>query len=107
MVWQSVPLRSILRRVRETSAETPIPDQFETENMLVDGIVNDYDRKVQRQIDQYVTEAIHDLPDIFHVWSHEFIRPGFMEVFGVELVNDFYFEACREASEDFSGPSEY
>lgn len=61
----------------------------------------DYERKVQQQIDQYVTEAIHDLPDMFHVWSHNFIRPGLKDVFGVESVNDFYFAAAEEASSNF------
>lgn len=62
----------------------------------------DYGRKVQQQIDQYVSEPIHDLPEIFHVWSHEFIRPGFLEVFGIESVNDFYVEAVREVSDGFT-----
>jgi 2-polyprenyl-3-methyl-5-hydroxy-6-metoxy-1,4-benzoquinol methylase len=100
-VWQTASLRSILRRERTPSAAT---NTRRDRNMSVETIVNDYDVKVQQQIDQYVTEAIHDLPEIFHVWSHHFIRPGFLEVFGVESVNDFYFEACREASDDFSRP---
>src|SRR5437868_15024744 len=64
----------------------------------------EYNLKVQQQIDQYVTEPIHDLPEIFHVWSHDFIRPGFLDVFGVESVNDFYVEAVREASAEFTRP---
>lgn len=72
--------------------------------MSVDGSMNDYDLKVRQQIDQYVTEAIHDLPEIFHTWSYDFIRPGFLDVFGVESVNDFYFEAVREASDGFARP---
>jgi 2-polyprenyl-3-methyl-5-hydroxy-6-metoxy-1,4-benzoquinol methylase len=63
-----------------------------------------YERKVQQQINQYATEPIHDLPDIFHVWSQNFIGPGLDDVFGVGNVNEFYVEAVRESSADFSAP---
>lgn len=63
-----------------------------------------YDARVRSQIEQYIDEPIHDLPEIFHVWSHEFIRPGMIEVFGTETVNDFYLKGAAEASADFTLP---
>lgn len=64
----------------------------------------DYALKVQQQIDQYITQPIHDLPDIFHVWSEGFIRPGLESVFGISTINDFYVGAAREASNNFERP---
>lgn len=55
-----------------------------------------YSARVQSQITQYLDEPIHGLPEIFHVWSDEFIRPGIIDVFGVDTINDIYREAiCR------------
>lgn len=65
---------------------------------------DDYELKVQQQIEQYITQPIHDLPEIFHLWSGNFIQPGLVDVFGAESINDFYFNAAREVSEDFSRP---
>lgn len=100
--WKSATSRSSPSRNAGTPRGASTSDEIDI--MSATGIVDDYERKVQQQIDQYVTEAIHDLPDIFHVWSHDFIRPGFLDVFGIESVNDFYFEACKEASYGFSRP---
>lgn len=63
-----------------------------------------YDARVRSQIQQYIDEPIHDLPEIFHIWSHEFIRPGLMHVFETETVNDFYLKGAAEASNDFTQP---
>jgi SAM-dependent methyltransferase len=65
---------------------------------------DDYDLKVQQQIEQYITQPIHDLPEIFHVWSCNFIRPGLIDVFGTESINDFYLGAAKEASGNFKRP---
>lgn len=102
MLWQKSAdglISTVLEAARRASS---FPAKPKVPQMSVDSLTDEYDRKVQQQIDQYVTEAIHDLPDIFHVWSHEFIRPGFLSVFGIESVNDFYAEAVREVSQDFS-----
>ena len=63
-----------------------------------------YQEKVKQQIEQYAEEEIHDLPAIFHVWSHHFLGPGFTEVYGVATINDFYVKAAAEATKDFSKP---
>lgn len=63
-----------------------------------------YASKVRQQIEQYITESIHDLPDIFHVWSHHFIRPGMIEVFDAETINNVYFKAAEEATAGFTRP---
>lgn len=62
---------------------------------------DEYNARVQKQIEQYASQAIHDLPDIFHLFSHNFIRPGLMEVFGVGSVNDFYLAAAEQSSGGF------
>lgn len=59
-----------------------------------------YDARVQQQIQQFVDQPIHGLPDIFHVWSHYSLGPGIREVFEVESVNDFYKRAVHEACVD-------
>jgi len=64
-----------------------------------------YDARVKQQIEQYIDQPIHDLPEIFHVWSHEFVRPGIMSVYGIESINDVYKGAVFEASKNFSNGS--
>jgi 2-polyprenyl-3-methyl-5-hydroxy-6-metoxy-1,4-benzoquinol methylase len=61
-----------------------------------------YDARVKQQIEQYVDQPIHDLPEIFHLWSLEFIQPGMIDVFGAETINDIYKGAVFETSKSFS-----
>lgn len=57
-----------------------------------------YEKQVFQQIQQYAqTINMHDLPDIFHVWSHNFVLPGIQDVFGVNSVNDFYVSAFLDS----------
>lgn len=65
-------------------------------------IMSDYDERVRQQIAQFEESEIHGLPEIFHVWSHNFIRPGVEAVFGANRVIDVYLSAAREASRDFA-----
>lgn len=65
-------------------------------------VMGQYEARVQAQIQQYIDEPIHDLPGIFHIWSHNHILPGLKEVFGAESVNDFYFKAAEEATNGFA-----
>lgn len=60
-----------------------------------------YDARVQSQITQYVDQPVHDLPEIFHNWSYHFIRPGMIDVFGVDSINDIYKEAISQATSGF------
>jgi SAM-dependent methyltransferase len=58
-----------------------------------------YADQVQEQIEQYRdTEDMHDLPAVFHLWSSEYLLPGFASVFGVKDINAFYVEAFVTAS---------
>lgn len=59
-----------------------------------------YEARVQQQIEQFLEQPIHGLPDIFHVWSHHALGPGIRQVFDVESVNGFYKRAVLEASAD-------
>jgi len=94
----------IFKRKRATDASDDLMKAEVSGMPQTAGTNDDYDLKVRQQIDQYVTEAIHDLPEIFHVWSNDFIRPGLLDVFNVESVNDFYVGAAKEVSGDFKRP---
>jgi SAM-dependent methyltransferase len=62
-----------------------------------------YDRRIAQQIEQYAeTVNMHDLPQSFHVWSHHYIRPALLDVFGIAGINDFY---CTSYSDAVSGVS--
>jgi 2-polyprenyl-3-methyl-5-hydroxy-6-metoxy-1,4-benzoquinol methylase len=59
--------------------------------------MNTYEQRVQEQIAQYAhVENIHDLPQVFHLWSRRFLRPGLKEVFGTETVEGFYASAVAD-----------
>src|ERR1700680_1491810 len=56
-----------------------------------------YDQKLEEQKTQYKGgEEIHDLPPIFHYWSHNYLRPRMEEVFGVSTVGGFYAKGFAE-----------
>jgi hypothetical protein len=53
-----------------------------------------YEDRVREQITQYKEDRnIHALPDVFHVWSGDYIRPGIAKVFGVGSITEFYVDA--------------
>ena len=57
-----------------------------------------YEDRIKSQIQQYAeTINMHDLPDIFHVWSHEFMGPGMQKVFGTQSIDQMYALAFQEA----------
>src|SRR6266404_5299900 len=67
--------------------------------------MRDYEAKVAEQIAQYASTAnMHELPESFHFWSHNYIRPGMKDVFGVESVVDFYLAGFRAAATRSGGP---
>ncbi|NWG53837.1 MAG: class I SAM-dependent methyltransferase [Hydrogenophilaceae bacterium] len=49
-----------------------------------------YEDKVRRQIEQYRDLPIHDLPEIFHVWSHKYLRPLIESVFARSSIAEIY-----------------
>jgi SAM-dependent methyltransferase len=77
-------------------------DAVGEEEVSISASADAYEARVRSQIEQYIDEPIHDLPEIFHIWSHNFIRPGLIDVFGAESVNDFYLKGAAEASADFT-----
>lgn len=64
-------------------------------------VMENYDLKIQEQISQFEDSEIHILPEIFHFWSHNFIRPGMEEVFGHAQINEIYIQAIKESSNNF------
>jgi len=61
--------------------------------------MDDYADRVAKQIEQYAQVTnMHELPDSFHFWSHNYIRPGLLDVFGVETIPDFYLRGYRRAA---------
>ncbi len=58
-----------------------------------------YEERILAQKDQYKdTVDIHALPEIFHIWSHDYVGPGLRQVFEVNSVTQFYVEAFLAAS---------
>ena len=50
-----------------------------------------YSKRLRREIECYrAVENVHDLPEIFHVWSALYVRPKMEEVFGVSGMEQFY-----------------
>jgi SAM-dependent methyltransferase len=63
-----------------------------------------YEQRIEAQIAQYAeTVNMHDLPDIFHVWSHNYIGPPMAEVFGTPSIDEAYALAYIEAREGKPG----
>ncbi len=63
-----------------------------------------YEDRVRAQIAQYSeTVDMHALPEIFHVWSNAFIRPGIEKVFGTASIDECYALAYVEAKSRTSG----
>ncbi|WP_165222115.1 class I SAM-dependent methyltransferase [Affinirhizobium pseudoryzae] len=50
-----------------------------------------YDERIAQQIATYAeTINMHDLPDVFHVWSDSYLRPALEEVFGTSSIDEAY-----------------
>lgn len=63
-----------------------------------------YEQRIAQQIAQYTdTINIHDLPESFHFWSHNYIRPGLERVFGVSSIPEFYANAVVRSKTSNSG----
>jgi SAM-dependent methyltransferase len=64
----------------------------------------DYEKRVASQIAQYAdTVDMHSLPAIFHVWSHNYLRPGMEQVFGSSDLTSFYVNAYIAARPQAQG----
>ena len=65
-----------------------------------------YTERIDQQIAQYADIVnMHDLPAIFHVWSHNYVRPGMEQVFGTTSMPEAYALAFLEARKRTGGES--
>ncbi len=65
----------------------------------------DYTARVEQQINQYAsTLDIHVLPDSFHYWSHNYIRPALESVFNVQSVAEFYADGFAKSAMGLQRP---
>lgn len=76
-------LRRIVSRFRSRPAAPPVSAGARKDS--------EYEQRLHAEIERYRTvENVHDLPEIFHVWSDKYIRPRMEEVFGVSGIEQFY-----------------
>src|SRR5437867_9416301 len=61
-----------------------------------------YDKRMRQELEHYRTvENVHDLPEIFHLWSHRYVRSKMQEIFEVSSFADFYTKyILRHAAEN-------
>jgi cyclopropane fatty-acyl-phospholipid synthase-like methyltransferase len=63
-----------------------------------------YQKRVAQQIEQYTqTVNMHDLPEIFNIWFHEYLRPGMEEVFNTAKNEELFALGYLEAKALTSG----
>jgi SAM-dependent methyltransferase len=68
----------------------------------------DYERRIREQIEQYEsTLKIHDLPQIFHDWTHLFVAPGVKHVYGVTTIADAYAECFLDSARATAGRPQF
>ncbi len=57
-----------------------------------------YEERVKQQVEQYThCQNIHDLPEVFHIWSQRHVYPGLSDVFSAYSIPEFYAMAYLEA----------
>lgn len=65
----------------------------------------EYSTRVEQQIYQYENIInMHELPEAFHVWSHNYLRPALIEVFEVESIPEFYAKGFIAAAAGVAQP---
>lgn len=56
-----------------------------------------YEEKMAKELDVFnKVENVHALPEIFHYWSHNYLRPKFLEM-GVRGIYEFFFDYMNAA----------
>jgi SAM-dependent methyltransferase len=81
-------IRSRLRLVRVSAAQ---PE-------------NTYDARMRKEIERFRhVQNVHELPEIFHVWSLAYVRTKMEAVFGVSTFNDFYTKYILRYAEENPG----
>lgn len=64
-----------------------------------------YEIRLVEQMNQYESgDQIHDLPDIFHVWSEKHLQPKMNKVLGCSKVVDFYVNSIVDVFSSTNAP---
>lgn len=63
----------------------------------------DYLARLKKEVETFnKVENVHALPDIFHYWSHQYLRPKFLEL-GIRGIYEFFFDymsvACGQSAD--------
>lgn len=65
---------------------------------------SEYATKMRQELENYrQVENVHDLPAIFHLWSHEYVRTKMLAAFGVEKFDAFYTKYILKYAEENPG----
>ncbi len=60
---------------------------------------NPYQKKIEEELERYKTvENVHDLPEIFHFWSHKYLGP-ILRSLGYRSLEDLYVDYMDQACE--------
>src|SRR2546426_352375 len=63
-----------------------------------------YAARMKEEIEHYrQVENVHNLPEIFHVWSHRYVRTKMEAAFGVSNFPDFYTKYILQFAADHPG----
>jgi SAM-dependent methyltransferase len=63
-----------------------------------------YQQRMAQEQTRFDAEmCVHDLPDIFHYWSHNYLRPQ-LQAFGLENFNHFFVREIARANPDPTRP---
>ena len=99
-IWRiegSAALFSRAGRMLARAGRAATSTQHRTAEQDADG---QYSRRLEREIANFKhVENVHDLPPIFHYWSHRYLLPKFLalDIPGVtELFVKYALKACRE-----------
>ena len=77
-------MTSLIRRVADALRKRPGPAAGAAGSAA-------YAARMKEEIEHYrQVENVHDLPEIFHLWSHQYVRTKMEAAFGVSTFNDFY-----------------
>jgi ubiquinone/menaquinone biosynthesis C-methylase UbiE len=68
---------------------------------------NDYSERLRKEVETFnKVENVHALPDIFHYWSHQYLRPKFIEM-GIRGIYEFFFDYMSAACEQTSAINKF
>src|SRR5580658_10578847 len=63
-----------------------------------------YRARMRQEIEAYrQVENVHNLPEIFHLWSNQYVRTKMEAVFEVSSFNDFYTKYTLRYAEENPG----